>query len=481
VIAIKGPDVRWCGNEAGHTRESEWSVLPLPTHPEDYDWPDKNEDDLGSREKLKDAKYLYWYPAETNTSIRIGWFYRDEQQYVKTVDELLDTWYRSVGGNTVFLLNLTPDRRGLIPEKDASRLCDVGKILAKAFEKNLATGATITATEQDKSFDAENAIDGNLESCWKPTDGSEQAELVLTLKEEREINRIVLQECIKKYGQRIESFAVDIWNNDDWKEILSGTTVGYKNIQRFHKVKTMKVRLRILDSRIAPTISAFELYNAPEMLGNPIVVRNKEGLVNMSCKSPDPEIYYTLDGTEPDINSIQYKSPFMMPKGGFVRAIAFVNDGKEKSETIETRFGVCPAKWTIRSFSAEQGGHEAAKAMDGDPTTYWHSTWGQNAPNHPHFVDIDLGEMLELKGFSYLPRTDGLGGICKSFRFEVSENGGQWQIAVQSDFANIKNNPVNQEIYFGKTVKARFVRFTSLSNINNDEYLSLAELGIITE
>src|SRR6056297_2410154 len=147
VIAIEGPDVRWCGNQAGITRESEWSVLPVPEHPDNYDWPDLRQEDLGSREKLEGAEYLYWYPAETNTSIRHGWFYRDDEQYVKTVEELIDTWYRSVGGNTVFLLNLTPDRRGLIPEKDAARLREVGNIISASFEENLALNAEVEASD----------------------------------------------------------------------------------------------------------------------------------------------------------------------------------------------------------------------------------------------------------------------------------------------------------------------------------------------
>ncbi len=263
VIAIKGPDVRWCGNEAGHTRKNEWSVLPVPEHPDTYDWPDLRAEDLGSREKLKAAEYLYWYPAETNTSIRHGWFYRDKDQYVKTVEELLDTWYRSVGGNTVFLLNLTPDRRGLIPEKDARRLREVGKIIDRSFQNNLAEGAVVEASGITPGNQAQNILDGDAETFWKPADGQEQAELVLTLPQERSFNRLVLQECIKTEGQRIERFALDVWKDDQWKEVTNGTVVGYKNIRRFPPEKASKIRLRILESRVAPTLSFLGLYEAP--------------------------------------------------------------------------------------------------------------------------------------------------------------------------------------------------------------------------
>ncbi|MEQ9287343.1 MAG: alpha-L-fucosidase [Cyclobacteriaceae bacterium] len=479
LIAIKGPDVRWCGNEAGHTRANEWSVLPVPMHPDGYDWPDMTKDDLGSRDKLKGAKFLYWYPAETNTSIRHGWFYRDDKQYVKTVEEILDTWYRSVGGNTVFLLNLTPDRRGLIPEKDAKTLREVGRIISNTFEKNLTEGARASEPSEDAGASAQNVLDGNEDTFWKPADGMEQAELTLALDGQKEFNRLLLKECIKTQGQRIEAFAVDVWTNGAWQQISEGTVVGYKNIRRFPMVKTEKVRLRVLASRVAPTLSAFELYKAPEMLSNPVITRNKKGDVSISCKTPDPKIYYTLDGTDPDLNSTPYTLPISLPKGGEVKAIAVIKDGTERSETVWTRFDVSPAKWTVKSVSSSHKGYEGEKAIDGNPNTMWHTPWSENAPDHPHTIEIDLGETLELKGFSYTPRTSGLGGVCKKYKFEMSADGATWETK-SGEFGNIKNNPVKQEVFLKNTFKAKYIRFTSLSNVNNDATLSAAEIGVIT-
>ena len=479
VIAIKGPDVRWCGNEAGITRESEWSVLPVPEHPDNYEWPDLRQEDLGGREKLKDANYLYWYPAETNTSIRHGWFYRDDEQYVKTVEELVDTWYRSVGGNTVFLLNLTPDRRGLIPEKDAARLREVGEIIAASFKENLALNAEVKASDAETS--SENMLDENAETFWKPADGNEQAELILKLDREKQFNRLVLQESIKTQGQRIERFAFDIWDNGDWKEVADGTVVGYKNIRRFPLVKTEKVRLRILQSRVAPTIATFGLYKAPEILSNPSIYRNKECRVTIRCQTPDPVIYYTLDGSEPGTGSSVYENPFELPDGGVVKAIAMVENGAQKSEIVEERFDICPAGWTVEEVSAQHKSYPVENAIDGNPSTMWHTPWGNEAPGHPHFIIIDFGETLALKGIFYLPRTDGqLGGVCKRYKVEVSINGTNWEPAREGVFDNIRNNPVKQAILFSNTVDARYLKFTSLSNVNGSETLSAAEFRVIT-
>lgn len=482
VIAIKGPDVRWCGNEAGHTRKNEWSVVPVPEDPNVYNWRDVTMEDIGSRNKLKDAKYLYWYPAETNTSIRRGWFYRDDKQYVKTVEELVDTWYRSVGGNTVFLLNLTPNRKGLIPDKDAARLRKLGGIISNTFKENLAEDATVVSSQESNGHSGSNMLDGNMETCWKPQDGSEQANFVVNLSHMKMFNRLMLQECIKSYGQRIEQFAVDVWKNDGWQQITQGTVVGYKNIRRFPMVKTKKIRIRILASRVAPTLSVLGVYKAPEMLSNPFIERSKSGQVVIRCKTPDPQIYYTLDGSEPSSDSRLYTQPFSMSQGGVVKAVAVVQEGHSKSEVVEQRFDLCSARWKVRSTSSAQKGYDGSLAIDGKTSTMWHTPWNKEAIGHPHSIDIDLGEKLHLKGVSYTPRMDGrLGGICKKYRVFTSLDGVKWTLAKQGAFNNIKNNPVLQRIVFKRVMVARYIKFVSLSNVNNDAYLSVAELGVITK
>jgi len=481
VIAIKGPDVRWCGNEAGDTRESEWSVIPLQEDPENNKWPDLMSHDLGSREKLKNAKYLYWYPAETNTSIRGGWFYRDDDQYVKTVDQLVDTWYRSVGGNTVFLLNMTPDRRGLIPETDAARLKEVGRIIEASFKTNLISGSIVSASEAEINRPAKNMTDGNPETFWNPKDGNESPEITIKLQRLTEFNRLVLQEEIRTQGQRIEDFAVEVHGNGVWKEIARGKTVGYKSILRFPMVKSDELKIRILNSRICPTLAEIGIYKAPEMLANPAIARSKDGMVRISCPSPDPEIYYTLDGTEPTGKSIRYEKPFALPQGGRVKAIALVNEGTQSSEVISVKYDICGDKWKVVAPGDAQKGFDENLAIDGEPKTMWHTPWEGKITNHPHQLTIDLGETIGLLGFSYLPRTDGnLSGVCQTYNLEVSSDGKTWIQAKQGEFSNIRNNPVFQEVFFEKIQSARFIRFTSLSTVKKDAYLSMAEIGIIT-
>ncbi len=268
VIFGKGPDVRWCGNEAGQTRDAEWNVIPLKVSPDEFDWPDMTDTDLASRGKLRQmvgtGGYLHWYPAETNTSIRQGWFWRDEKQYVKTTKHILDIWYRSVGGNTVFLLNIPPNRDGLFPERDCKVLQEVGQILRKTFETNLAEGAKAVASKTAGSdFNAGNILDNNPKTCWMTPKGITETELAITLNGNKTFNRIVFAEHIRDFGQRIEKFAVDAFVDGQWQQIADGQTVGYKRICRTQTITTNKIRLRVLDSRVCPTISNFGLYFDP--------------------------------------------------------------------------------------------------------------------------------------------------------------------------------------------------------------------------
>ena len=263
VIFGKGPDVRWCGNENGETREAEWNVIPLNVSPDKFDWSDMTDSDLASLDKLGQmvgrGGYLHWYPAETNTSIRRGWFWRDEKQYVKTTKEILDIWYRSVGGNTVFLLNVP--REGLFPDRDCKVLQEVGQILHKTFKINLAKDATVKASEtRGSEFDADKILDDDIDTCWIAPPGTSEAHLIVTLKGNKTFNRIMFQEQIRDFGQRIAKFAVDAFVDGQWQQIADGQTVGYKRICRTPSVTTNKVRIRILDCRVCPTISNFGLY-----------------------------------------------------------------------------------------------------------------------------------------------------------------------------------------------------------------------------
>ena len=141
-ISVCGPDVRWCGNEAGHTRAAEWSVVPKRAadseiiseksqHEDSEEFRQRRVDardtDLGSRQMLKDEQELIWYPAEVNTSIRPGWFWHEsENDKVKSLRELADIYIRSVGGNCTFLLNIPPTTSGLFHENDVRRLAELG-------------------------------------------------------------------------------------------------------------------------------------------------------------------------------------------------------------------------------------------------------------------------------------------------------------------------------------------------------------------
>ena len=153
VISIMGPDARWIGNEAGVTRESEWSVIPvvgfddLPDekNPGGIAHLDAQAKDLGSMERIaevaKQGGRLLWYPGQVDVSIRPGWFYHAaEDDKVKSLDQLLDIYYTSVGGNAQLLLNIPPDKRGRIHENDARRLKELGDRMRATFAVNFATG-----------------------------------------------------------------------------------------------------------------------------------------------------------------------------------------------------------------------------------------------------------------------------------------------------------------------------------------------------
>ena len=238
VMAIMGDDVRWVGNEKGLGRETEWSATVLT--PGIYTRSEENNKrlgvfskakDLGSRSMLAEATELFWYPSEVDVSIRPGWFYHaEEDTKVKSLKHLSDIYFQSVGYNSVLLLNIPPDRRGLIHEADVKRLKDFAAYRKRVFADN-------------------RVVKGRKE--WNAVSGSEK---IYSLKSESEINVVMLQEDIAK-GQRVESFAIEVLTEQGWQEVGQGTTVGYKRLLRFPAVKASQLKVKINECRLSAHIS----------------------------------------------------------------------------------------------------------------------------------------------------------------------------------------------------------------------------------
>ena len=264
AVIFQGGDLRWVGNEAGKGRESEWSVVP-----ENFKAQDK---DLGGRDKLmlaaKSGESIGWVPAEVDTSIRPGWYYhKREDLLVKSLPHLLNIYFDSVGNNGVLLLNLPPDKRGLLHKNDVKRILELRKALDQIFEKDLARNVAAQASAvrgKDHQYGADKTVDGNPETYWMTEDGVTQAEVVYDLGAPKTFNVAMLQEYIKQ-GQRVEEFYLEVWDGKDWKPVARSTTIGYKRLLRFEAVTAGKARVRITQSRVCPTLSNFSLFFDPGM------------------------------------------------------------------------------------------------------------------------------------------------------------------------------------------------------------------------
>ena len=257
-ISISGPDIRWCGNEAGDTRKSEWSVITK--HLSDGTVIDDTAEDLGSRELLKKAAELRWQPAETDTSIRPGWFYhKNEDTRVRSLKTLTDIYFRSVGGNSTLLLNIPPDTNGLFNKADVKRLKQLGNAIKSSFANCLSEDAVFTADKCDGKNLIENVKTDSYDTYFKTNDGENIVTITITLPEKRKIRMAVIKENIL-LSQRIEGFTIDCGRLRGFRRIYDGTTVGYKRIARFRPTVTDTIRITITDSRVAPAISHIALY-----------------------------------------------------------------------------------------------------------------------------------------------------------------------------------------------------------------------------
>ena len=246
VFSDGGPGCRWVGNEKGFAGETNWAFIPkntvypgYPNYPElQFGYPDGDQ----------------WTAAECDVSIRPGWFYHpEEDDKVKSPEQLADLYYRSVGHNATLLLNFPVDRNGLINPVDSANAVNFHKLIQRELGNNLVAGMKPkVSNERGGQFAAQALTDGSWDTYWATSDGVTSADITFTFKKAQKMNRIMLQEYIP-LGQRVKKFAVE-WldKNGTWKAVEQGeetTTIGYKRLLRFLTVETKGLRVRILDSR----------------------------------------------------------------------------------------------------------------------------------------------------------------------------------------------------------------------------------------
>lgn len=257
MFSDAGPDVRWVGNERGIAGDPCWATLD----PTDR-YPGSDSKGLNSGER----QGTQWIPAECDVSIRPGWFYHPkEDSRVKTAAQLLDIYYKSVGRGACLNLNIPPDRRGQIADRDVRSLRAFRKILDATFATNLAEKARIIASNirgNSKQFAAENVLAGNRDTYWATDDTAPNPELVLDFGNTITFNIVSLREYLP-LGQRIDAFALDRWENGNWLEFAAGTSIGNHRLIRSARLSTSKIRLRITQAAACPTLSEFGVYSEP--------------------------------------------------------------------------------------------------------------------------------------------------------------------------------------------------------------------------
>ncbi len=459
-------DLRWVGTEAGYVGETNWSLLNATG--------DVPEEML--RYGLENGDT--WVPGEVNTSIRPEWFYhKKEDTKVKTLPQLMDIYYNSIGRNANLLLNFPIMPNGLIHEKDAGVVVSFARAVKQAFAVNLVKGSSITASAtrgNGQQFAAGKAIDGNSQTYWTTNDTVKNASLTIHFRKPVAFNRFLVQEYIP-LGQRVKSFTVEAFVNGQWKELAKETTIGYKRIVRFPAVVASQLRFTVTDSKSCPLISNIGVYNAPQILAAPAVIRSQSGDVLITPADFDSWVYYTLDGSTPTLQSTQYTGPIKTPDGKLVvKCMAHDPASKKNSAVTEERFDIARKLWKIIGSNDDK----AYTILDGNTATQWYQ---DSKLGMPVDLVIDLGKEENISGFKYLPDQNWwASGIITNYAFFISQDGVEWKQVDAGEFANIKNNPLWQLKTFAP-VKGRHIKLRATHNTQDNNAVGYAEFELITQ
>lgn len=202
------------------------------------------------------------------------------------------------------------------------------------------------------------------------------------------------------------------------------------------------------------------------------VTRTSAGMVELTSAKKEAVLCYTIDGGK---EVREFKEPVPLRDGGVVKA--WYKDNEDISATVRFEKIENVQLRVVYASSQESGNGDAAHLTDGDPATIWHTMYSVTVAKYPHWVDFDAGEVKNIKGFTYLPRQDGNNGNIKDYSIQVSMDGKEWGEPVKK--GTFANNLKEKKVVFDKLVKARYIRFTALSEQNGQDFASGAEITIL--
>jgi alpha-L-fucosidase len=460
LFSDAGPDVRWVGNEHGFAYETTWSNLMR-------DSVYAGMPDFSEKWATGQENGSHWVPAESDVSIRPGWYYHAyEDHKVKTLPELMEIYYQSIGQNSSLLINFPVDTRGLIHEKDEVATLQFAAKIKEDFALNYAKEASFKSTsDRGKGYGAENLNDADFGTYWTTPDGQIQASVEIDFGKTISFNRILIQEFVN-LGQRVKAFSVEKEINGTWEKVTEGTTVGYKRILRFPDTEAQKIRVNFLDGKGIPVISEIGVYSAPALLFPPKISRSPEGKVSIQAAEVDLEIYFTTDGSQPKVGGNRYSEELEIIHPATIQAISVEAKTGKSSPVSRVDFDQAKGTWKVLSPDSN-----ARRAMDERANSFWASDQNE--------MVVDLGKEVELKGFTYLPMQARYpSGFIAEYSLEVSTDGKSWRKVSQGEFSNIQNSPIEQVVRFAP-VKSRFVKLKALRTSDGNP-ATIGEFGTLT-
>lgn len=458
IIGGTVPTIRWVGNEQGWAGDTQWSAVEM-SNLEDCDYLTRGSQDGD-----------VWLPSEADVSIRPGWFYHAREDHqVKSLESLVDIYYRSVGHNANLLLNFPINLDGKISQMDSIRAIEWFEVIQKDMSDNLLKNCNVSANNvRSKRFRAENVLLDDYDRYWAVEDGLKKAELQFDFPERTAVNRVLLQEYIPN-GQNVSSFSIERFINGKWLPIEVSddlTTIGHKRIVRFQTVSMDKLRIRFKTCKGTLCISNVAAYCAEALLTEPIIRRGFDNVVSMGCADKNAEIRYTLDGSEPNSQSMLYKLPFELDSKATVKAISVDSHSGKQSSVANRAFDI-----PTTSFEVEFPTDQMSRRMfdDNGFTAYYLN-------ENKSYIELDLKESMNISGIRYLP-SQARDADQHIANFEVYVDG---RLVSQGEFSNISNNPVEQVIRF-EPINGRRLRFVATRFTNDASQGAVAEFSIVTD